>query len=217
MVYGPGAEHFGINPVGLNFAFAVVEIGVIEELAADLGRHFRAPPRGSISALAPEPQASALRDALPRFIRASAAGTTPQANLEDDLLYSVTAALSDDGRSRPVKRTTKIDRRQIVRTSIDYAEATGHVPSISELCRAVHVSERLLRIAFAEVCGIPPTAFFRLWALNETKRRLLTAERHHGAVSEVATDVGIRHLGRFANRYRHLFGEYPSETQRSHG
>jgi hypothetical protein len=102
---GPGAKHVGINPPGLSFAFAVVEVGVIEELADSLGRRFRSPPHGSVSILAPLPQATAFGDTLTSFVQAAAASTTLQANQQDDVLYRATAVLSDDGPSRPIKRT----------------------------------------------------------------------------------------------------------------
>jgi AraC family ethanolamine operon transcriptional activator len=212
---GLGAKHVGINPPGLSFAFAVVDVGVIEQLADSLGRRFRPPPQGSVSSLAPLPQATAFGDTLSSFVQAAAANTTLQANRHDDVLYRVTALLSDDGPSRPIRRTWRVDPRHLVHTCIDYAEAVARVPSVRELCLATHVSERLLRNAFAEECGMAPTAFFRLWALNQAHDRLLAADRHRVTVTSVAMDLGFCHLSRFANRYRRLFGEPPSATLRS--
>jgi AraC-like DNA-binding protein len=212
VMYGPGAQHFGINPAGLSFEFAVIELGVLEELADSLGHRFRPPPRGSVSALAPFPHATAFGGELSLFLQAAAAGTTAQANRQDDVLYRVSAALSDDRPSRSVAGTRKIDRRRVIRTCIYYAEAIGRAPSIKELCLVAHVSERLLRVAFVEESGMPPTAFFRVWAVNESRRLLRTAHPRHDTVTDVAVSVGIRHLGRFARHYREAFGELPSET-----
>lgn len=215
IMYGPGAKHIGINPAGLSFAFAVAKVGVVEELADRLGRRFRPPPRGRVSTLPPLPQATAFGDTLSSFVQTAAVSTTLQANRHDDVLYRVTAVLSDDRPSRSIKRARRIDTRHIVHTCIDYAEAVARVPSIRELCLVTHVSERLLRNAFAEECGMPPTAFFRIWALNQAHHRLLAADRHRGTVTNVAMDLGIRHLGRFAKQYAQLFGEPPSTTLRS--
>jgi AraC-like DNA-binding protein len=193
----------------------VIELGVLEELGDSLGYRFRPPPRGSVSALAPLPHVTALGDELSLFLQAAAAGTTKQANRQDDLLYHVSAAVSANRPSRFVTGTRKIDRRRVVRACIDYADAIGRAPSIKELCMAAHVSERLLRTAFVEECGMPPIAFFRVWALNESRRLLRTGDPRHGTVTDVAVGVGIRHLGRFSKRYARLFGEPPSATLRS--
>jgi len=215
VMYGPGAEHQGVNPVGLSFGFAVIELYVLEEHCEGLGHSFRPPRPGSVSALEPSPNLAAAGAALSTFFRAAAADTTVQANRQDDVLYCAAALLSDDRPSRPGRRGRKIDRRRVVRTCIDYAEAVGRAPSITELCRAAHVSERLLRAAFVEECGMPPTAFFRTWILNEARRRLRTADPSSATVTEVAVDLGIRHFSRFSGQYAQLFGEVPSATLRS--
>jgi AraC-like DNA-binding protein len=216
VMYGPGAEHQGVNPVGLSFHFAVIELGVLEELCDCFGRSFRPPRPGSVSALEPSPHLAAADAALSSFLQAAAAGTTAQANRQDDVLDGVAAILCGDRPSWSVTGTGRIDRRKVISTCIDYAEAIGRAPSIKELCLAAHVSERLLRTAFAEVCGVPPTVFFRMWLLNESRRRLRTADPSSTSVTDVAVGLGIRHFGRYSGHYAQLFGESPSATLRSH-
>jgi AraC-like DNA-binding protein len=213
---GPGAKHVGINPVGLSFAFVVIEVAVIEELADSLGCRFRPPTQGSVDDLAPSTQVAAFGDALSSFVEAAVVGSIPGAVGHDDVLYRVTAVLSDDDPSWSVRRTRRIDSRHIVHTCIDDTEAIGRLPTIRELCLAAHVSERRLRKAFVEECGMPPTAFFRLWALNQARDRLRTADRHNSTVTRVAMDLGFHHSGRFARRYARLYGEPPSATLNSH-
>ena len=211
LMYGPEVAHVGINPVGLSFAFAVVELRVVEEFADSVGRRFRQPPKGRIRVLSPLPHATAFADALSLFLK-GAAGEPPRVNRDDDVLYWVTAALSDEHRSSPGSRPWRIDRRRIVFDCLDYAEATAHVPSIMELCLAVHVSDRLLRIAFSEETGMSPAAFFRLWALNQAHHRFRATNQHDDTVTNIAFELGISHLGRFSSRYKQLYGVLPSAT-----
>ena len=46
---------------------------------------------------------------------------------------------------------------------------------------------------------------------DELRRR----QRGQRSVSEIALDWGFSHFGQFAQDYRHLFGELPSETLRT--
>jgi transcriptional regulator GlxA family with amidase domain len=44
------------------------------------------------------------------------------------------------------------------------------------------------------------------------RKRLSTYGNCNRTVTQVATDLGIAHMGRFAARYREVFGEPPSES-----
>jgi AraC-like DNA-binding protein len=216
VMYGPGAEHQGVNPVGLSWDFAVIELDVLEELCDGFGSSFRPPRLGSVSALEPSPHVAAAGAALSSFFRTAAAGTTVQAIRQDDVLDGVAAILCGDSPSWSVAGGRKVDRRRVVCTSIDYAESIGRAPTITELCRATHVSERLLRDAFVEECGMPPAAFLRMWVLNESHRSLRVADPSRASVTEVVMGLGISHVGRFSGQYAQLFGEFPSATLSSH-
>jgi len=53
-----------------------------------------------------------------------------------------------------------------------------------------------------------------MWALDEARRRLLDGDPRPSSVTNVATGLGLFHLGRFAGNYRGQFGESPSDTLR---
>lgn len=69
--------------------------------------------------------------------------------------------------------------------------------------------------AFVDEFDCPPSRFMRAWALDCARRRLQQADPRTLTVTEVAADLGINHLGRFAGDYRHIYGESPSATLRS--
>ena len=85
---------------------------------------------------------------------------------------------------------------------------------VSELCRIAGMSERSLRYAFNEEIGLPPREFMALRRFHAVRRSMLLADPAINSVSETAMDYGFFELGRFAGRYRTLFGELPSETLR---
>jgi AraC family ethanolamine operon transcriptional activator len=84
-------------------------------------------------------------------------------------------------------------------------------PSLRELCELLRVPERTLHHAFQEAFGLRPKAYLRSLRLNAAHRRLRAGV---GPVTEVATDLGMFHFGRFATEYRAIFGESPSDTLR---
>ena len=69
---------------------------------------------------------------------------------------------------------------------------------------------------FHKYLGISPTTYMQLRTLNRAWHQLATGSAEETTVARVATDLGIWDLGRFAMRYRMLFGELPSETLRRH-
>lgn len=86
--------------------------------------------------------------------------------------------------------------------------------AIGHLCRVIGVSERTLRNAFDEVCGVSPKQFVLRARLAEV-HAALRRESRQATVTTIATDYGFYELGRFACRYKAAFGEYPSDTLRA--
>ena len=100
----------------------------------------------------------------------------------------------------------------VVAVCVDLAEANGRPPGIAEMRLAAHVSERRLRTAFVQACGVPPTVFFRRWALDRAYRQFTGQGNQPVTVTKTAMDLGFGHLGRFAKHYHRQFAELPSET-----
>ena len=87
---------------------------------------------------------------------------------------------------------------------------------IAHLSALVGVSERGLRNAFNAVRGMSPKRFAIHDRLNEVRRALSDPRASNATVTNIATEHGFFELGRFAGRYKAVFGETPSETLRSH-
>ena len=133
-----------------------------------------------------------------------------------DVNAAIVRVLSlDDDRSLRKGVGKRIDSRRVVADCIHYAEALDRVPSVAELCLVAHVSERRLRQAFTDELGMPPTRYFRLWALQHANLRLQQALTSHETVTNVASRLGFLHLGRFSAHYKRVYGESPSSTLKS--
>ena len=100
-----------------------------------------------------------------------------------------------------------------VRKATDYIEANLDQPvSLAEITAAAGVHVTTLRKGFKQYHEISPMAYLKQKRLEAARRTLLTAEPLTTSITEVATQWGFLHLGRFARDYHQLFGELPSET-----
>ena len=104
---------------------------------------------------------------------------------------------------------------KLVRRVEDYLDTVGPKPvHISEICAEFSLSRRGLHRAFHEVFGIGPVTFLRHKRLCAIHSMLRESAPGEVTVGEVAMQQGFIELGRFAQYYRNLFGEYPSDTLR---
>jgi len=87
---------------------------------------------------------------------------------------------------------------------------------IPELCGAIRVAERTLRMCCLDVLAMSPNYYIRLRRLNLVHAALQHADRTIARVSELAERYGFSELGRFATYYRTIFGENPSATLWQH-
>ena len=142
------------------------------------------------------------------------ASTPTRRNLERDLLEGFFAALRSgcsDLVPAPAPRVAGRHRR--LRQARDYIAAHAGEPiGLDDLCAAIGLSHRGVEYLFRDMLGLSPTVYLRHQRLHCARRALRRAEPAFGVVKQVALHCGFWHLGHFAEEYRTLFGENPSET-----
>jgi AraC-like DNA-binding protein len=89
---------------------------------------------------------------------------------------------------------------------------TDRAVGMSEICAAVGVPGRTLRICCAEGLGMSPKRYLDLRRMHLARQAFVLAVPESESVTEIATRYGFWELGRFATGYRSLFGESPSVT-----
>jgi AraC-like DNA-binding protein len=135
--------------------------------------------------------------------------------VERSLLSAVVLAVAaDQDRTKaPANRTSTRSRFALVRRAQEHLRAHAHQPVyVLDLCAATGVSERTLRDAFLEQCGMGPIRYLKLRRLHEVRRTLRATAPETTSVKAVALANGFWELGRFAVDYRQSFGESPSQT-----
>jgi len=85
---------------------------------------------------------------------------------------------------------------------------------IPEICKAIRVPSRTLRLCCQEHLGMGPKRYLVLRRMHLARRALRQAAPDATSVTDVATCYGFWQLGRFAVEYQSLFGEPPSATLR---
>lgn len=121
--------------------------------------------------------------------------------------HNYTHALREDDRP-----TSAAAVQQAIDLMRSYPESEW---TTAALARATGVSARALQKAFAKAGEPPPMTYLRHLRLQRVRAELADASRTRpSAVTTVASRWGFVHLGRFAQQYRQLFGEHPSQTLR---
>ncbi|MDD0975982.1 AraC family transcriptional regulator [Pseudomonas fontis] len=96
---------------------------------------------------------------------------------------------------------------------LDYIERNLHQDIHSEaLARQASMSLRSLYGLFERHVGTTPKLYIRQKKLERIHASLADPASPVRNITELALDYGFTHLGRFADTYKQLFGELPSDT-----
>ena len=203
-------------------AFVITRERLLEFCVSHLGEMPRLPNSG-ITTFEPKFLESGyrfverLRD-LDRSLRSLGSIRNPSRlgeSIENDLLGRIANLLC----GKPLVQR-KYDRHQlrfcdeILRDTIKLVERDPtEMLDLRSMSKATGLNPRTLQRTFQAEYGLCPQEWLRVERLNRVREDLLRAEPGN-SVTDVATRWGFFHLGRFAQYYRELFGERPSETAR---
>ena len=150
---------------------------------------------------------SALAEKAPAVLEAPSVAR----GLEQSLMEALVACLSgsDVRETTWGQRSHETIMRRFYRLLEDNPDRAIYMP---EICVAIRVPERTLRICSHEHLGMSPKHYLLLRRMNLAHRALRLADATDTTVTEVATRFGFWHFGRFAGEYRAIFGERPSVT-----
>lgn len=154
----------------------------------------------------------ALAETAPHFIAYTAVAHA----IEQSLIRAVADCLVGPVSAAPIQPTQRrryaiVEKfRAIMDTNRDQPL---HMP---EVCLAIGVAERTLRLCCQEVLGMGPKQYLMARRLRQARRALHEARPDETTVTSIAMSLGFWQLGRFAGVYRQAFGETPQQTLRRH-
>lgn len=102
----------------------------------------------------------------------------------------------------------------LLKRSRDFIEAqfeAGENPTVVDVCGHLQISQGTLQNCFYRHLQMSPVKYLRILRLNRVRAEL---QRAHGerTVTDIAMQWGFLHLGKFAQDYRQMFCERPSDT-----
>lgn len=133
--------------------------------------------------------------------------------LEQDLIHALVNALTS---GEPLSSSTTRQRHAVIMDRFECVLESQHGRSLPtpELCAAIGVPERTLRMCCAEFVGRSPLNYARLRRLNLARSQLMRNDLATASIATIARNLGFSEPGRFATAYRSIFGEAPSVTLR---
>lgn len=137
-----------------------------------------------------------------------------QTMLMDTIMLALNRSETVQVEDIPVFRARQRSYR-LVKMACEFIDAclvVNRVPSMVDICTQCETPERTLQYYFLRELSCTPIAYLRTMRLNRVRAVLLSAESSHRTITQIATNFGFVHLGRFSAHYRRLFGELPSET-----
>lgn len=131
--------------------------------------------------------------------------------LEQALIETLVGCLGEGlvQEDRSAQRRHSLIMRRFRRAVEDNADEPLYIP---ELCAAIGVSDRTLRLCCQEQLGMSPKQYLVLRRMHLARRSLRDSAPGMTSVTEIATEYGFWQFGRFAGEYKSLFGESPSAT-----
>jgi AraC-like DNA-binding protein len=131
--------------------------------------------------------------------------------LEQALIETMVSCLAhrEGGENSLAQGHHAIVMRRFRRVVEENPEQSLYVP---EICNAIRVSSRTLRVCCQEHLGMGPKRYLLLRRMHLARRALRNAAPDATTVTDIATRYGFWQLGRFAVEYQSVFGESPSVT-----
>jgi AraC-like DNA-binding protein len=103
----------------------------------------------------------------------------------------------------------------LLRRAIQYMDANVATDiGLADIAQAVHVTPRAVQYMFRRHLETTPMQYLRRIRLHYAHQDLVTGDRMHETVTDIAARWGFAHTGRFAVLHRTTYGESPHTTLR---
>jgi AraC-like DNA-binding protein len=215
--HGEGESAFQRSVGPASFASMSLPIALMVSAGATIRGCNLTPPRDMLAVM-PSPAAMARLQRLHAAVSTLAEDapdilTNPEAarGAEQSLVEAMVACLSE--KETRADSAAQRHHAMIIRRFRRLLEDNPNQPHyIPELCAALGVSDRLLRVCCKEHLGMGPHRYLLLRRMHLARRALRAGTLGETNVTKIATRYGFFELGRFAVEYKSLFAESPSAS-----
>lgn len=136
------------------------------------------------------------------------------AALRDAMIVLLLETLPHSGTAALIQ-VRREDMPSSIRTAVDFIAANAKRElSIGAVAAAAGLSLRALQQNFQRFLKAPPQDYIKSVRLQGVRRELLDISSRR-PIEDIAAEWGFANRGHFANQYRKVYGERPSETRRS--
>ena len=181
-----------------------VDHALLQEVAEI--HHLQIPDDDGSSSL-PSAKRVSMTQSLSQLIRAQGEVRCSDAQFEDQVALLILHALNPvnkNDKSCPSLRSTAVKR------AVEYIHTHfARDLTVTELCTVTGVSERTLQYAFGEIYDSSPQNYLKNYRLEQARMLLQNGDAGH--VADAARACGIHHPQRFAQYFKAMYGESPSE------
>ncbi|WP_164659573.1 helix-turn-helix transcriptional regulator [Tropicibacter sp. Alg240-R139] len=134
--------------------------------------------------------------------------------LQDEILCLLGKAL-DEANAMQQPRARPVAGFGLVQRAVRLANHSSDRIGASALASTLGVSLRVLDLAFRQELGISPGRYMLQQRLQCVRSEIIQANLDRTLIKQIAIRNGFSDLGRFAQYYRRMYGELPSQTLES--
>ena len=217
-VQAPDADLNAMLPAGMKVIQVGVSYAMFEELVADIAPDIRVPLKGAHCVPAVPGSLQNIRLAMKTAIANPVARNELQEEVVSQVLADIITVMPLREQRVSAGGSRGLDTRRVFAKARAYIES--HLDTkieIQAVCRYAETNIRMLQRIFLRETGVSPQQYVKARRLNAVRRRLLLSEVEQGlTVTQLASDYGFTHMGRFSQEYARYFGETPRQTLRGH-
>ncbi len=210
-VYRPGSEIDAFSPSGFNVLTLSISPSEIERWADIFGLKRYNLPFFQSDMLAIDKRAlSKLRYGVEQLLSNQLLSLRV-----DELVENLIVDLLDAAwRGRPYcERISRVNKFQIFKRLISFIDHNlNETITLADLCKAENISPRTVQRLFQSYADTSPKSYIRTRKLICVRSELLKTADDAKKISDIANKWAFWHMGQFAQDYRNLFEELPSQT-----
>lgn len=205
-----------VEPASINYTVEFSLPGLMRRAESLVGQPLNADDFDTAVALQSGPGAALVRTVLSAFgelqamedLQLGALGASAYGELLANL---VLAAVHRGVRAKLEGTPAKLAPALAEKARRRLAERAHEAVTIGDVAMEMGVSVRALQVSFQRQIGCSPLQYLLKCRLELARLQLLSPAAAD-TVSRIAIDCGFLNLGRFALRYRGVYGELPSDT-----